>query len=76
MPSPPLAIKGLKKDELAAWISRLIANDLEDVGDMYWWEGQQMRTDLVKLLCTFYDNLRGQESVSLLQGIAHANVDG
>lgn len=63
-PSPPLAIKKIDTDALQIWVNSLIDNNLEDIGDMYWWEGHRMRTEIIGLICSFYDNLRNDDTVS------------
>lgn len=61
--SPPLAIKNLDVDLLSSWMDQLIDNNLEDVGEIYFWEGHQLRTQLVKSLCSLYESLRSDFSV-------------
>jgi len=63
-PSPPLAIKALDPKVLEGWMTSLIKRNLEDVGDMYYWEGSQVRTDMLQALCSMYDALRNDKHVS------------
>ncbi|KAF1355096.1 hypothetical protein BDV97DRAFT_344706 [Delphinella strobiligena] len=62
--SPPLAIKDLDVDLLNSWMDQLIDDSLEDVGEIYYWEGHQLRTQLVKSLCSLYESLRADYSKS------------
>ncbi|KAL1304757.1 hypothetical protein AAFC00_003694 [Neodothiora populina] len=58
--SPPLALRSLDQEYLNVWMDHLIEHNLEDVQDMYYWEGHQMRTQVLILLCSLYDGLRRQ----------------
>lgn len=64
-PSPPLAIKSLGPDALSSWMSSLLEQNLEDVSDMYFWEGYQLRTEIIKVLCQLYDSLRCRSAVRI-----------
>lgn len=59
-PSAPLAIKHLDVGAFETWMESLIEQSLEDIGDMYFWEGHQLRTEILKIICQLYNSLQSQ----------------
>lgn len=73
--SAPLALRHLDMEGLKTWMECMIEQSLEDIGDMYYWEGHQLRTEIITSLCQLYGSLRSDLVRSGMKGLLHAIAD-